>query len=102
MTLHDTPPMITRIHGRCGRRFASDGGRIEQHFRTLQRENPRRFRKPLVPADCGPYRAARSRPHVEAGITWAKIELFLVAGTVGNVRLAVTAEHAAVAIDDRQ
>src|SRR3546814_10312121 len=53
-------------------------------------------------ADGGAQRAVARVPHPKAGVAGIEVVFFLVARPVGNVRLAIDAEPAAVGVDHRQ
>src|SRR3546814_6699213 len=94
-------PVVLGDEGRV-LRLVGDGGRIEQDLRAHQRHGARALRKPLVPADGGAQRAVARVPHPKAGVAGIEVVFFLVARPVGNVRLAIDAEPAAVGVDHRQ
>src|SRR6185437_10983486 len=81
-------------------RLGANGGRKEKQLRAQQGHGARGLRKPLVPADADPDPPEARRPDLEARIPGAEIALLLVAGAVGNVRLAIDPEGGAVGIQD--
>ncbi len=83
-------------------RLAADRGWIQQQFRAGKRHAARRFRKPLIPANAGTDRAVLRFPDDEPGVARREIMLFLIAGAVRDMALAVVAEHGAIGIDHRQ
>src|SRR3546814_3866007 len=56
----------------------------------------------LVPADADADPGAEDVPDLEAGVAGAEIIFFLIAGTVGNMALAIGAHDAAVGADHRE
>src|SRR3546814_4977915 len=97
-------PYTTLFRSDEGRvlRLVGDGGRIEQDLRAHQRHGARALRKPLVPAVGGAQRAVARVPHPKAGVAGLEVVFFLVVRPVGNVRLAIVDEPAAVGVDHRQ
>ena len=87
VTLHAAPPVRHGIA--VENRLGTDGGRVEQQFRALQRHAARGLREPLVPADTdADFRISRI-PDLEAGISGRKIELFLIVMIIRDMRLDV-------------
>ena len=101
MTLHHPLPVAGAVEARIVR-LGADGSRVEQHLRTQEGHDPRRFGEPLVPADPDPDRGHLGVPDAKARIPLVEVELLLVAGPVRDVALAVGAEHAPVGVDHGQ
>ena len=99
VALHHALPMPRRVPRRV-RRLAADRGRVQEHLGAEQRHAARRFGEPLVPADADADRAVPRVPHPESGVARREVVLLGVAGPVGDVALAVRAEHRPVGIDD--
>lgn len=81
--------------------LAADGSRVKEDFCTLQRHAARALREPLVPADADADFRVTCLPYLEAGVAWVEVVLFVVAGAVRDVALAVDAQIGAVCVDDR-
>src|SRR5690606_26181888 len=73
--------------------------RIEKDFRSLHRGKPRPLRVPLVPAHENADSPELRVPRLEPGVTRREVELLVVKRIVGNVHLAINAQHLAVRID---
>ena len=80
--------------------FVADGGGIQQDFRAAQGEDAGAFGKPLVPANGGADFNARGLHGVESGVAGAEVEFFLIAGSVGDVGLAVEGGDVAAWVDN--
>ena len=78
-------------------RIPAYGGGIDEQVRTGQGHEARGFGIPLVPTDQHPELAHRGGDGGEAQVARREIELFVKAGIVRNVHLAVQARDAAVA-----
>lgn len=96
----DVLPVRARID-RGVVRLAADGRRIEQDFGARERHCARAFREPLVPADADADACVGRVPDFETRVARREIVLLGIAGAVGDVRLAVDADGAAVRIEDR-
>src|SRR5690606_10907063 len=99
MTLHGALPMVARINAGV-LWLGADRGRVENQFGTHQRQCARCLREPLIPADADADAAVAGMPDAKTGIARRKELLLLIAGTVGDMRLAVDAEQTAVGVDD--
>ena len=98
VALHGALPVVARIPVRK-LRFVADGGGIEEDFGPAEDEAPGSLGKPLIPADAEADLAELGVPDTEAGVAGVEVVFFLVTDAVGNVRLAVNAEHLAAGVD---
>ena len=98
VALHDARPVALRVERRV-LRLGADRCRIQQHVGALERHDARRLGEPLVPADADTHGTERRLEHLEARVADREVELLLIAGPVGNVRLAVQPAHRAVGVD---
>src|SRR6185312_2722614 len=55
----------------------------------------------LIPADPDADARETRLPHLEAGVAGTEVVLLLIAGAVGNVRLAIGAEVGAIGVENR-
>src|SRR5262249_36624458 len=73
----------------CLRRMPANCGRIKQHYRALQRRQPRSLRIPLVPADQGSEFSSRSIKSAEAQISRGEIIFLVIQRIVGDVHFSI-------------
>ena len=74
----------------------ADGGRIDEHFGSLQRHQTGCFGIPLVPANQHAELAYRGLDRVETEVARSEIEFLVVGGIVGDVHLAVFSGYASI------
>ena len=78
----------------------ADGRGIEQDLGTLQRHQPRRFGKPLVPADAHAQAAKSRRETAKPQIAGREVELLVIERIVGNVHLAIDPQLRTIGVKD--
>lgn len=71
----------------------------KKKFGTHQCHTTGGFRKPLIPAYTDANFSETGVPDLKTRIAVIKIELFLIAGPVGDMRLAVNPQDTAVSVD---
>src|SRR4051812_42753227 len=98
MALLRAAPAVARVE-RGVVRLAADGGGVEKDISAEQHHAARRFGIPLVPADADADLAPRRLPDFVAAVAGAEIEFLLIAGTVGDMCLAVGAHDRAIGPD---
>ena len=72
---------------------------IEQNLCAHKGHDPGGFGVPLIPTDADAEAADPGVPDAETRIAGAEIVLFLIAGPVGDMALAIDAEGRAAGID---
>jgi hypothetical protein len=77
-------------------RFTADGGRKEQNLGAFQDQRAGGFREPLVPANAAAYGGMFGLDRPKSGVAVVEIELFLLAGGLRNMGLAVIPQDFAV------
>jgi len=95
--LHHPLPVAGRINAGV-LRFRADGSGVEQQLGALQGHGARALGKPLVPANADTHARVAGVPHLEAGVAGCEIVFFVVARTIGDVRLAIAAQQRAVGV----
>ena len=78
----------------------TDGGRVEEDLRAAEGGEARGLGVPLVPANEHADVAVRGPPGAETQVAGGEVEFLLEARVLGDVHLAVLAEHGAVGVDD--
>ena len=97
MALLGAAPVVGAVvFGHLG--FGADGGGVEEELGALHGETAGGLGEPLVPADAAADFSDGGVEDHEAGVAGAEVEFLFVAGALGDVGLAVDAEHAAVGV----
>ena len=81
------------------RRLPTDRGRVNQNFCALHRRQPRRFGKPLVPANTHAYVTNRRLKALKTQIARREVKLLVEIRVVGDVHFSVGTQNRTVGLD---